>query len=70
MNHWHFDLAVTKIDGEQVTFTNKGQLVVAGVGRGEIRRRLGHSVSSSLSKPGSQRRIWFGWERSRLPRSR
>ena len=28
MNHWRFDLAVTAIDGSQVTIANKGQLVL------------------------------------------
>jgi hypothetical protein len=28
MNNWRFDLAVTKIDGDQVTLVNKGQLVL------------------------------------------
>jgi hypothetical protein len=28
MNNWRFDLAVSKIDGEQVTLVNKGQLVL------------------------------------------
>ena len=28
MNNWRFDLAVTKIEGDQVTLTNKGQLVL------------------------------------------
>jgi aminopeptidase N len=27
-NNWKFNLAVTKIEGDQVTFTNKGQLVL------------------------------------------
>ena len=28
MNNWRFNLAVTKLDGDQVTFMNKGQLVL------------------------------------------
>jgi Peptidase family M1 domain len=28
MNNWRFDVAVTKIDGDAVTFVNKGQLVL------------------------------------------
>jgi aminopeptidase N len=28
MNNWRFNLAVTKIDGDQVTLVNKGQLVL------------------------------------------
>ena len=27
-NHWHFDLAATKIDGDKLTITNRGQLVL------------------------------------------
>jgi hypothetical protein len=28
MHNWQFDVAVTKIDGDHVTFANKGQLVL------------------------------------------
>ena len=31
MQHWNFNLAVTKIEGSQVTFVNKGQLVLPAI---------------------------------------
>ena len=46
MNNWSFDLAVSKIEGDEVTFVNKGQLVLPATV--EVRYRDGSTTRFRL----------------------
>ena len=66
MKNWRFDLAVTKIDGDQVTFANKGQLVLPATVEVRYTDAVSYTHLDVYKRQESSRHTRAGWQRRQM----